>query len=76
VHERNDGHRRIKGNANDSGQMQDHEDWRATSTGIYLDGRIKSLIIDMVNPGPAKESSTSDAAAAIISLFSEKKGAT
>ena len=27
-----------------------HDDWRATSTGRYLDGRIKSLILDLTAP--------------------------
>ena len=43
-----------------------HEDWQATRTGRYLDGRIKSLILDLTAPGPVNGSSTSAAAAAII----------
>jgi SAM-dependent methyltransferase len=27
-----------------------HDDWRATSTGRYLDGRIKSLVLDLTAP--------------------------
>ena len=27
-----------------------HDDWRATSAGRYLDGRIKSLILDLAAP--------------------------
>ena len=27
-----------------------HDDWRATSTGRYLDGRVKSLILDLTAP--------------------------
>ena len=27
-----------------------HDDWRTTSTGRYLDGRVKSLILDLTAP--------------------------